>query len=100
MKRILINMVALALVATASTAQLARAEADAPQVTITGTVVSMHHDDFVLATDKGNLKFDMSKDTDRPANLAVGSRVTVSYDSDEKLTSEMEARHVVMAAEA
>ena len=73
--------------------------ADAPQVSITGTIVSIKGDDFVLRTDKGDLKFDMNHKTDKPATLAVGNRITVFYDSDDKLTHEMDARRIVMAPE-
>ena len=97
MKKVLLNLVALALVAIASTHQPAKA--DAPLVTITGTVVSVDGDVLVLSTDKGNLTFDMDKDTVRPANIAVGNRITVSYDSDDKTTDKMDARQIVMAPE-
>ena len=73
------------------------AAADAPLVSITGTVVSVNGDVLVLATDRGNLTFDMDKDTIRPANIAVGSRITVSYDSDDKTTDKMDARQIVMS---
>ena len=95
MKKILSSLFALALVAIASTTQPAKA--DAPLVTITGTVVSVDGDVLVLSTDKGNLTFDLDKDTVRPATLPVGSRITISYDSDDKVTDKMDARQIVMA---
>jgi len=76
------------------------AQADAPLVSITGTVVSVDGDVLVVSTDRGNLTFDMDKDTVRPASIAVGSRITVSYDSDDKTTDKMDARRIVMAPAA
>ena len=73
---------------------------DAPLVTISGTVVSVTDQVLVLATDKGNLTFDLDKDTVKPAAIAVGSRITVSYDSDDKTTDKMDARQIVMSPEA
>ena len=75
------------------------AQADAPLVTITGTVVSIVDEVLVLKTDKGNLTFDLDKNTEMPANIAVGNRITVSYDSDDKVTDKMDARQIVMAPE-
>jgi len=76
------------------------AAADAPLVSTTGTVVSVTDQVLVLATDKGNLTFDLDKDTIKPASIAVGSRITVSYDSDDKTTDKMDARQIVMSPEA
>ena len=75
------------------------ASADAPLVDITGTVVSNSDGVLVLRTDKGDLRFDLDKSTEMPANIAVGNRVTVSYDSDDKMTDKMDARKIVMAPE-
>jgi hypothetical protein len=66
--------------------------------TITGTVVSINGDDLVLSTDKGNLTFAIDKNAVKPANLAVGNRITVSYDADATLTGRTDARRVVMAS--
>ena len=71
--------------------------ADAPLVTITGTVVSNSDGVLVLSTDNGNLMFDLDKDTVMPANIAVGSRITIWYDSDDKTTDKMDARKIEMA---
>ena len=73
------------------------ATADAPLVTITGTVVSNTDGVLTLSTDKGNLRFDLDKDTVMPANIAVGNRITVWYDSDDKTTDKMDARKIEMA---
>jgi hypothetical protein len=86
---------ALALVASAGLP----ATADAPLVSITGTVVSNMDGVLVLATDKGNLRFDLDKDTVMPAQIPVGSRITVDYDSDDKVTDKMDARRIVMSPE-
>ena len=75
------------------------ASADAPLVTITGTVVSNSDGVLTLRTDKGDLRFDLDKSTEMPANIAVGNRVTVSYDADDKMTDKMDARKIVMAPE-
>ena len=76
------------------------APADAPLVTITGTVVSIVDEVLVLSTDRGNLTFDLDKSTEMPANIAVGNRITVSYDSDDKPEDKMDARKIVMAPAA
>ena len=73
--------------------------ADAPLVTITGTVVSRVDEVLVVRTDRGDLTFDLDKSTEMPADLPVGSRITVSYDSDDKVTDRMDARKIVMAPE-
>lgn len=73
------------------------AAADAPLVSTTGTVVSVDDEVLVLATDKGNLTFDLDKSTEMPAHIPVGSRITVSYDSDDKVTDKMDARRIVMS---
>lgn len=75
------------------------AAADAPLVSISGTVVSVTDEVLVLATDRGNLTFDLDKSTEMPARIAVGSRITVSYDSDDKPTDKMDARRIVMSPE-
>jgi len=54
------------------------AQADAPLVNITGTVVSIVDEVLVVSTDRGNLTFDLDKSTEMPANIAVGNRITVS----------------------
>ena len=72
------------------------ASADAPLVTISGTIVSIEGDVLTLATDRGNLRFDLDKNTEKPANLAVGNKITVWYDSDDKMTDKMDARKIAM----
>ena len=72
------------------------ATADAPLVTITGTVVSVTDEVLVLRTDRGNLTFDLDKSTEMPAGIAVGNQITVSYDSDDKPEDKMDARKIVM----
>jgi LPXTG-motif cell wall-anchored protein len=95
-KAALSNLLALALAVVALTG--APAFADAPLVTITGTVVSMDGEVLVLSTDRGNLTFDLDKSTEMPATaIAVGNRITVSYDSDDKPEDKMDARKIVMA---
>ena len=86
---------ALALAMVAWTGQ--PVAADAPLVNITGTVVSMDDGVLVLATDRGNLTFDLDKSTEMPSNIVVGNRITVSYDSDDKVEDKMDARKIVMA---
>ena len=101
MKKILVsNFLALTLALGGVALTHVPAPADAPLVTITGTVVSIEGDVLTLSTDKGNLRFDLDKDTEKPANLAVGNRITVSYDSDDKVTDKMDARRIVMAPAA
>jgi hypothetical protein len=73
------------------------AQADAPLVTVTGTVVSLVDEVLVVSTDRGNLTFDLDKSTEMPANIAVGNRITVSYDSDDDPADKMDARKIVMA---
>ncbi len=73
------------------------AQADAPLVSTTGTVVSRDGDVLVVRTDKGNLTFDIDKNTEMPLDLAVNSRITVWYDSDDKPEDRMDARRIVMA---
>jgi LPXTG-motif cell wall-anchored protein len=73
------------------------AAADAPLVTVTGTVVSLVDEVLVVSTDKGNLTFDLDKSTEMPANIAVGNRITVWYDSDDKVEDKMDARKIAMA---
>ncbi len=73
------------------------AQADAPLVSTTGTVVSRDGDVLVVRTDKGNLTFDIDKNTEMPLDLAVNSRITVWYDSDDKPEDRMYARRIVMA---
>jgi LPXTG-motif cell wall-anchored protein len=87
---------ALAVVAPTGTPALA----DAPLVTISGTVVSMVDEVLVLRTDRGNLTFDLDKSTEMPANITVGSQITVSYDSDDDPADRMDARRIVMTPEA
>jgi len=89
-------VLALALVAVALTG--VRAQADAPLITATGTVVSRDADHIVVQTEKGNLSFDVDKTTTMPAGaLAVGARITVWYDSDDKVTDKMDARKIEFA---
>ena len=91
------NLLALTLALGAITLTGLPASADAPLVTITGTVVSNTDGVLTLSTDKGNLRFDLDKDTVMPANVAVGNRITVWYDSDDKVTDKMDARKIEMA---
>jgi LPXTG-motif cell wall-anchored protein len=88
----------MALVAIAVTGMVARA--DAPLVSVTGTIVSRDGDVLVVQTDRGNLTFDLDKSTDMPATLPVGSRITVWYDSDDKPEDKMDARRITMTPEA
>jgi hypothetical protein len=96
-KLILSNLLALTLALGAVALTGPVASADAPLVTITGTIVSIEGDVLTLATDRGNLRFDVDKNTEKPANLAVGNKIIVSYDSDDKVTDKMDARKIVMA---
>jgi LPXTG-motif cell wall-anchored protein len=74
------------------------AHADAPLVSATGTVVSIEGDVLVLKTDTGNLTFDLDKTTEKPsAGIAVNNRITVWYDSDDKVEDRMDARRIEMA---
>ena len=97
MKHTKLFVLALALVAVTLTG--VRAQADAPLITATGTVVSRDADHIVVQTEKGNLSFDVDKSTTMPAGaLAVGARITVWYDSDDKVTDKMDARKIEFAA--
>src|SRR5687767_8558327 len=98
-KLALSNLLALTLALGVVAMTGSPALADAPLVTITGTVVSNTDGVLVLATDRGNLRFDLDKDTEMPANIAVGSRITVSYDSDDNPADKMDARKIVMSPE-
>ena len=99
-KFVLSNLLAFTL-ALGAVALAVPASADAPLVSITGTVVSLDGEVLVLKTDKGNLTFDLDKSTVMPTNtIAVGNRITVTYDSDDKTTDKMDARQIVMAPEA
>jgi len=73
--------------------------ADKPQTTVTGTITKMTSDDLFLQTDQGELKFDMDKSTVKPTTLAVGQKVTISYDSDDQGKHEMDARKIDMFTE-
>lgn len=96
MKHTKLFVLALALVAVALTG--VRAQADAPLITVTGTVVSRDADHIVVQTEKGDLSFDVDKTTEMPAGaLAVGARITVWYDSDDKVTDKMDARKIEFA---
>ena len=90
--QILVLSLALAVVASIS----GPARADAPLVSIDGTVVSRDGDVLVVRTDKGNLTFDIDKNTDMPANIPVNSRITIWYDSDDKPEDKMDARRIVL----
>ena len=96
-KLILSNLLVLTLALGAVALTGPVASADAPLVTITGTIVSIEGDVLTLATDRGNLRFDLDKNTEKPANLAVGNKIIVSYDSDDKVTDKMDARKIMMA---
>jgi hypothetical protein len=98
-KLALSNLFALALALVMASAASLPASADAPLVSISGTVVSNMDGVLVLATEKGNLRFDLDKDTIMPAQIPVGSRITVDYDSDDKVTDKMDARRIVMSPE-
>ena len=101
MKKVALSrLFALALALAMAASSGLPAAADAPLVSITGTVVSVTDEVLVLATDKGNLTFDLDKSTEMPASIAVGSRITVDYDSDDKVTDKMDARRIVMAPAA
>ncbi|MFN0151099.1 MAG: hypothetical protein ACKVU1_10400 [bacterium] len=90
MKNICLSMLVVLSLATG-------VSADAPWISITGTVVSVTGDVLVLRTANGDLRFDIDKDTERPANLPVGNRMTVWYDSDDKPEDKMDARRIEMA---
>src|SRR5262249_17883340 len=90
-------VLSLALVALATHG--AFAQTNKPQSTVTGTIVKMTSDDLVLQTDQGELKFDFNKETVKPDNMAVGNKVTISYDSDDTGKHEMDARTIQMYTE-
>ena len=92
--RIQLLVLSLALTVVAWTAGPVRA--DAPLVSIDVTVVSRDGDVLVVRTDKGNLTFDIDKNTDMPANIPVNSRITIWYDSDDKPEDKMDARRIVL----
>jgi len=75
------------------------AHADQPQTSITGTIVTWDGHDVVVKTDQGDLTFDVDKDIEKPAQMAVGNRITLWYNADEKLTGKIEARRIEMAPE-
>ena len=66
---ILLAIVALALAAPAF----------AEHVTLTGTVVSSSADSLVISTADGQKTFVLNDATLKPMDLAVGSKVTVTY---------------------
>jgi hypothetical protein len=82
--------------ALAAAAWTGIAQADAPLVSTTGTVISRDGDVLVVRTDKGNLTFDLDKSTEMPTDIPVNSRITVWYDSDDKPEDRMDARRVVI----
>jgi hypothetical protein len=102
MKKIALpKMLALALALGVAAWTSLPATADAPLVTVTGTVVSLNDEVLVVSTDKGNLTFDLDKSTEMTGvSLAVGNRITVWYDSDDKVEDAMDARKIVMAPAA
>jgi len=90
-------VLSLALVALATHG--AFAQTNKPQSSVTGTIVKMTSDDLVLQTDQGQLKFDFNKQTVKPDNMAVGNKVTISYDSDDTGKHELDARTIQMYTE-
>jgi hypothetical protein len=94
-KLVLISeLVALALVVGALLPIGAQAE-DKPQTSVTGTITKVSSDDFVLQTDQGELRFDTSHKTVKPATaLAVGQKITVWYDADSDTKHELDATRV------
>jgi LPXTG-motif cell wall-anchored protein len=73
------------------------AHADAPLVTIDGTVVSRDGDHLVVNTAKGNLTFDIDKTTEMTGvTLTPGSKITLWYDSDDKPEDRMDVRKIAM----
>ena len=100
MKKLALSGLAALTLALGMAAFAARpAAADAPLVTISGTVVSLVDEVLVLRTDRGNLTFDLDKSTEMPADIAVGNRITVSYDSDDNPADKMDARKIVRTPE-
>jgi hypothetical protein len=71
--------------------------ADAPLISVTGTIVSLDDEVLVVRTATGDLTFDLDKTTERPASLPLNSRITIWYDSDDKPEDQMDARRIVMA---
>lgn len=90
-------VLSLALVGLATTGALA--QTDKPQTSVTGTITKMSSDDFVLQTDQGELRFDMSHKTVKPATLAVGQKITVWYDEGSDTKHELDANRVEMFTE-
>lgn len=57
--------------------------ASAKMVTVSGSVVSIHGDDFTLDTGKEKIVVDADSEGNNPINLSVGERVTVYGDFDD-----------------
>lgn len=99
-KLVLISELAALALAVAVLLPMGAQAADKPQSTVTGTITKMTSDDLFLQTDQGELKFDLNKSTVKPATaLAVGQKVTISYDSDDQGKHEMDARKIDMFTE-
>jgi hypothetical protein len=64
---------------------------------VTGTVVMLDGDHLTLSTPKGHMSLDIDKNTDRPASMAAGDRITVWYDADDQIADKMDARRIAMA---
>ena len=97
MKNPIAKLLLLSLALVVAGLTVAPARADAPLISITGTVVSRDGDVLTVRTDKGDLRFDIDKDTEMPADLPVGSQILVWYDSDDKPEDKMDARRIEMA---
>jgi hypothetical protein len=87
-------LVAAPMVAQDATAQdMSNADTAVASTELTGTVVSINDDTLVISTSEGEKTFKVSSLTTKPADLAVGSSVTVTY-SDE--AGEMVASNIVI----
>jgi hypothetical protein len=80
--------------------ELAAADLDWDNIrVVTGTVVALEDegDDLIMSTPKGTMTFDIDSDTERPASIVAGDRLTVWYDADDKMEDNIDARRIVTA---